>query len=637
MTHQSDLSYIQRSVSTSWFYGWFLVYVFRWDRFEALRLRRLMRFELRSVVTLLVLISLALQLAYDIGSARLKYLEGFWVNPRTNEIQSKPAQQWNEKDTLHVEPLYYTLACCLAFENCVFFLLQAFWSYISKSVTKSSFMSSFEFKVNITASCFVLVLFPTAQFLFRNDFLYREVVPQIIFSALMFITGVLGLRTHFRLVALIKNARAIMNETTINVVHKLEYFRDMNTILTFSFFACALSLGITAADGLMPHPVIAGNKLASDVLITNLNFFSFIIWVTLTLIFYPRKTGISSPFGSSNQSLPQKAGTREAHLPRFNDIRPHDEAPYRKVTDREDSPGHELYVIDSDTTMTPHTPRYNHHRSLSSQSRHDTSPAAPTPSPAAVVYPPAAVAVVTPLTRSSTSGSKPALETRTLYYHEALLKAQQEQQQDQANQPYPQAAQPKNHVSEQHIPITIPTGNGADSLPERSFSQNSHYSHHHHQHHNHQPRRSTSQGSQRPPISSKRPGRNTPSVDYRAGPREYPSIAQESLNWSHSRNASTASHLPYQPTRPRDGRESAMAHPSRDQHQEHDAEDEEQEEADRNIIHIAYVRRMTQEGAVAAAGPYGSFYEGVGQDDAAYAPTMATANTPLRPYSPRHV
>lgn len=176
--------------------------------------------------------------SYDIGSARLKYLEGFWVNPRTKEIQSKPAQQWNVQDTLHVEPLYYTLACCLAFENCVFFLLQAFWSYISKSVTKSSFMSSFEFKVNITASCFVLVLFPTAQFLFRNDFLYREAVPQVIFSALMFITGILGLRTHFRLVALIKNARAIMNETTINVVHKLEYFRDMVCVQTMAPLGC---------------------------------------------------------------------------------------------------------------------------------------------------------------------------------------------------------------------------------------------------------------------------------------------------------------------------------------------------------------------------------------------------------------
>ena len=159
----------------------------------------------------------------------MKYLEGFWVNPITKVIQSKPAQAWDVSDQVHVEPLYYTLACSLAFQNSVFFLLQAFWSYISKSVTKSTFMSSFEFKVNIVASCVVVVLFPTVQYLFRNDFVYREVVPQLIFSLLMFITGVLGVRTHFRLKVLTSTARDIMNETTVNVVRKLEYFKDMVT------------------------------------------------------------------------------------------------------------------------------------------------------------------------------------------------------------------------------------------------------------------------------------------------------------------------------------------------------------------------------------------------------------------------
>jgi hypothetical protein len=63
MTHLSDVSYIQRGVSMSWFYGWFIIYVFRWDRFEALRPRRLLRLELRSMVTALTLLALALELA----------------------------------------------------------------------------------------------------------------------------------------------------------------------------------------------------------------------------------------------------------------------------------------------------------------------------------------------------------------------------------------------------------------------------------------------------------------------------------------------------------------------------------------------------------------------------------------------
>jgi len=158
-------------------------------------------------------------------------MEGFWTNPKTHEIQSKPAQDWTEEDILHVEPLYYTLACSLSLQNCAFFLLQAFWSYISKSVTKSSFMSSFEFKFYVVASCGVVVLFPTIQYLFRNDFVYREVVPHLIFCILLFTAGALGMRVHFRLVALIKSASASLNETSLNVLEKLEYFKDMVRIL----------------------------------------------------------------------------------------------------------------------------------------------------------------------------------------------------------------------------------------------------------------------------------------------------------------------------------------------------------------------------------------------------------------------
>ncbi|KAF9962736.1 hypothetical protein BGZ65_008255, partial [Modicella reniformis] len=410
MTHLSDLSYVQRGVSSAWFYGWFIVYVYRWDRFEALRLRRLLRFELRSIITILVLIAMALQLVYDIGSARLKYIEGFWVNPETKEIQSKPAQAWSTPDMVHVEPLYYTLACALASQNSVFFLLQSFWSYISKSVAKSTFMSSFEFKVNIVCSCFVMALFPTVQYLFRNDFVYREVVPQMIFSIVTFITGVLGIRTHFRLVALIKNAREIMNETTVHVLQKLEYFKDMNMILTFGFFGTSLPLGIMSADGLTSNPVIAHNKFASDFLITNLNFFEFIMWVTLILIFYPRRTDTgASPFGPD---LSKNRQSKDAYLPRFNEIKPQDVDSYRREEPMQSIDSYRPWSKELPLPATSH-----HHRTLSNESRQAT------------------LVPITSLPLAVTkSNDKAEIVTTTIYYHEGLAKAQQQQQQQQQEQ-----------------------------------------------------------------------------------------------------------------------------------------------------------------------------------------------------------
>jgi len=62
MTHLSDLSYLERGVSSVWFSIWLLIYVYRWDRFDGLSPRRLMRFELRSVVTVLAIISMILKI-----------------------------------------------------------------------------------------------------------------------------------------------------------------------------------------------------------------------------------------------------------------------------------------------------------------------------------------------------------------------------------------------------------------------------------------------------------------------------------------------------------------------------------------------------------------------------------------------
>ncbi|KAG0271187.1 hypothetical protein BGZ95_001047 [Linnemannia exigua] len=539
------MSYLHRAVSTSWFYIWFLFYVSRWDRFEAFRLRRLQRFELRSVVTVLVLLSLGLQLVYDIGSARLKYLEGFWTNPKTHEIQSKPAQAWTEEDILHVEPLYYTLACSLSLQNCAFFLLQAFWSYISKSVTKSSFMSSFEFKVYLVASCFAVALFPTVQYLFRNDFVYRE------------------------------NAALTLNDSTLTVLEKLEYFKDMNVILTFSVFACSFSLGIVAGDGISPHPKIAGNKFASDLLITNLNFFQVIIWVTLTLIFYPRKSVVSATAGShnnssgnpnhhhfnnnnnnnnnninnnrhiintnQNQQRHKRGPSDNFRLARRNNEVHSEEDEYDLESNTRHIPNDSKAQLAQNEVLDPYwameregarSPRYDqqqhrrHHRAFSGDSRNDTaitltslSPprpsltivtssagtpdiamheagmTSPTSPPASLRSPPPASlrSPTSPTGMMAHSGSgKPGTETRTLYYHEALAKAQQQQQHDQANEYYNMTLASSSAAAADAGHVGINNSSSASSGTSR-------------------PERSTHRPA---PSTNPTQGRSTPTVDY---------------------------------------------------------------------------------------------------------------------------
>ncbi|KAG0327351.1 hypothetical protein BGZ99_007821 [Dissophora globulifera] len=523
MTHLSDYSYIQRALSTAWFYGWFVIYIWRWDRFDALRLRRLMRFELRSVGTLLVIIALALQLSYDVGSARLKYIEGFWINPLTKEVQSKPAQFWSPADVSHVEPLYYTLAMALAFENSVMFLLMGFWNYISKSVTKSSFMSSFEFKFNIICSCLAIVIFPTVQFVFRKDFVYREAVPQLLFSILTFVTASMGVRTHFRLKALIKSAHALGNESTYKVVKKLQYFVDMNVILTFSLFGTSIPLGILSVDGMLDRPVINLNKFASDFLIANLNFFEFIIWVTFTLIFYPRKSGTESPFGPSSNSDEHRpssynasleSDSRDAYPPKFNDVKPHEFDLYRKP-----DPIHDIEnpVWNPHDTLTI-APRTQHAYTFDGRPApyipivmSTASPTVANSVPALAASSASPISGTIPAPVKATSQTKKPMQTSTIYYQEGLARAAQAQQ------------------------LPLESGSIADPSASTSAIPNAHsFSNHQGNQHSssdeQQQQRNGSTGGQRPLVTKpKHPSRAlSGSMDYRGA--NWATSSQNDLN-----------------------------------------------------------------------------------------------------------
>ncbi|KAI8604331.1 hypothetical protein EDD21DRAFT_291235, partial [Dissophora ornata] len=186
--------------------------------------------------------------------------------------------------------LTYCLALAMALLTSCFFLLQSFYHYISKNVTKTSYMSSFEFRLNIVCSCIVVVAFPVIQFLFRDDHARQEAAPEMAFSVVTLIIALLGVRTHFRFKRLLRVALLSLTENTQSVAEKLEYFKDMNLILTVSTFISGFSLGTLCVDGLSPNPVIATNKFASDLLVCNMNFVEFIIWMTLVLIFYPRRS-----------------------------------------------------------------------------------------------------------------------------------------------------------------------------------------------------------------------------------------------------------------------------------------------------------------------------------------------------------
>ncbi|CAG8462139.1 22764_t:CDS:2, partial [Racocetra persica] len=198
-----------RAVFTTWTFAWFLQHVWNIDRFEALRWRRVRRFELAT---------------YDIATAKIKYTEGFMVIPYNGEIITKPVQFWNDENRRLVTPIDYVLCVNFSAQTCLLFLLQSFWNYLANNIAKTTFMGSFEFKSYIIYSVFSLALFPLLQWLFRYDNIYTEVVPQLAFGVILFIIGLLGVRSHWRFTRLLRITRSA-NASQLGIVLKLEYFK----------------------------------------------------------------------------------------------------------------------------------------------------------------------------------------------------------------------------------------------------------------------------------------------------------------------------------------------------------------------------------------------------------------------------
>ncbi|CAG8659974.1 10805_t:CDS:2 [Cetraspora pellucida] len=207
MTRASDLTYLFRAVFTTWTFLWFLQHVWNIDRFEALRWRRVKRFELKSAITILLCIMCPLLATYDIATSKIKYTEGFMVIPFNGEIITKPVQFWSDDNRRLVMPINYILCASFSAQTCLLFLLQSFWNYLANNIAKTTFMGSFEFKSYIIYSVFSMALFPLLQWLFRYDDVYTEVVPQLAYGVMMFIIGLLGVRSHWRFTRLLRITR----------------------------------------------------------------------------------------------------------------------------------------------------------------------------------------------------------------------------------------------------------------------------------------------------------------------------------------------------------------------------------------------------------------------------------------------
>lgn len=262
----------------------------------------------------MLILTLMLQFMWDVLMTYLKYKEGFISY--NGKIISKPFTLWTLTHQQKAEAFDYVQCVTFSLEAGIFLLLQSFWNYLSNTVAKKTFMSSFEFRFYIVWALVSIALFPILQWVFRHD-TRREIVPQLTFAIEMFLVACLGIRTNFRFKRLIGLSQKTGASGKKIVVVKLSYFKDMNSLISFALFSYSVGFILLSVDGLMPNPVINQNKFATDALIANTNVCTVYLLLVLISIFHPRpqyaKQGDLSSENSTRPTSPPKIAIEDLY------------------------------------------------------------------------------------------------------------------------------------------------------------------------------------------------------------------------------------------------------------------------------------------------------------------------------------
>ncbi|ORZ12819.1 hypothetical protein BCR42DRAFT_394600 [Absidia repens] len=284
--------------------GAYLIYsLWKNDRFDSLRPSKIFSGELKSVLTILLMLMTCIQMTADVTGTYIKYTEGFFAVPVLG-IVSKPFKLWSpshqELSMLHSDPRFtqrmdYVQCIAFSLETGLFFLVQCFWNYLSNTLAKKNFMSSFEFNFFVFWAISSMALFPVLQWYYRDDPLYREIVPQLAYSSETLITAFLGIRNNIRFNRLINTVKR--NNVSSGIVNKLNYFRECNNLICIVLFFYGGSFFILCIDGLTSAQVIAKSKLASDILISNANVCVAFYYLLFISTFHPRRQ-----FNTNNQN-----------------------------------------------------------------------------------------------------------------------------------------------------------------------------------------------------------------------------------------------------------------------------------------------------------------------------------------------
>jgi len=278
MTHLSDFSYLERVSQNVLIAAYILYVIWTVDNFQSFEWRKLKKMEHKTIIAIFVLLDIVFFVVYDFIAVDFKYREGFYSNPKTGKIQTKPAARYSEHDKFLADEVCGPLInLSFSLQSSATFLLMAYYQEIIKKsmlmckMPIQSFMSSTEHKIYTVYSAVSFSLYFILGKIFSGSEILRVVCPQLLFHFENLLCISLIAWINIRISLLTKNISDGGGPTYRKFEARLSAVRRQNTLLGACIAMEMFGLGLINMDILFWKfggflPVFYENKYRTDVL-----------------------------------------------------------------------------------------------------------------------------------------------------------------------------------------------------------------------------------------------------------------------------------------------------------------------------------------------------------------------------------
>lgn len=289
--HLSQYSYIDRGLGNLFVLVFCLLRIYQVDRFRSLLTLNLRELQLKTLATLLLLLSLIVMLAYDTLGIYVKYHEGYDVKPTEGgsyTVKVKPLSLYTVGDKHRVEAANILLDLAWCSKSSAYFVMFSIFSEISQGLLHQTIIPIREVRIILAHSALNIALFITMPLAFKSDILLSVIAPQFVYHgecAILIILGYINIRRFNQ------HSRDLMDPGSKQL---LWFYIDMTYLFITALFLDMIGLLIINAD-LLHQSTLAKSSFATDVLTKTFNWGSVLSYPVAIMIMYPKSTTYAVP------------------------------------------------------------------------------------------------------------------------------------------------------------------------------------------------------------------------------------------------------------------------------------------------------------------------------------------------------